>query len=168
MRAADPSGGSFLDIRTPVKLPDALRGERYAFVMLPLSEFREGGDITAENVGVGKLCPLLDEDRGLPSDSFVQGIVIFSSRAEALATWLAGAEVSSLKCDLRRRELVVEADISTQFLLARLNDIQRAEAASFEEGKDSLNGLHFMSIQQDEEADPTGFWLLRELSTAAL
>ncbi len=168
MRAADPSGGSFLDIRTPVKLPDALRGERYAFVMLPLSEFREGGDITAENVGVGKLCPLLDEDRDLPSDSFVQGIVIFSSRAEALATWLAGAEVSSLKCDLRRRELVVEADISTQFLMARLNDVQRAEAASFEEGKDSLNGLHFMSIQQDEEADPSGFWLLRELSTAVL
>jgi hypothetical protein len=82
MRAADPSGGSFLDIRTPVKLPDALRGERYAFVMLPLSEFRQGGDITVDNIGVGKLCPLLDEDMELPSDSFVQGIVIFSSRAE--------------------------------------------------------------------------------------
>ncbi len=48
----------------------------------------------AQNIGVGKSCPLLDEERDLPSDSFVQGIVIFSSRAEALATWLAGVEVS--------------------------------------------------------------------------
>jgi hypothetical protein len=93
MRAADPSGGSFLDIRTPVKLPDALRGERYAFVMLPLSEFREGGDITGENIGVGKLCPLGDEDAELPSDSFVQGIVIFSSRAEG--TYLTKKKVRS-------------------------------------------------------------------------
>ena len=42
------AGRGFLDISSPVKLPDALRGERYAFVSLPLSEFREGGGVTAE------------------------------------------------------------------------------------------------------------------------
>ncbi len=65
-------------------------------------------------------------------------------------------------------ELIVEADILTQFLMAWLNDVQWAKAASFEEGEDSLNCLHFMSIQQDEEVDPTGFWLLCGLSSAVL
>ena len=161
MRAADPSGGSFLDIRTPVKLPDALRGEKYAFVSLPLAEFREGGGITPDNIGVGKLCPTDDD---IPSDSFVQGIVILTPRAKALSTWLAGTEVASLKCDLRRRELVMEADISTQYLMAKLNDEQREEGAIFEEGKDKLRGLHFISVQRDEDDDPSGFWLLREIS----
>merc|ERR1712176_1221414 len=30
---------AFLDVRTPVKMPDALRGEKYAFVALPVAEF---------------------------------------------------------------------------------------------------------------------------------
>ena len=46
-------GATFLDIRTAVKLPDALRGEKYAFVGLPLSEFIQGGGVSIENVGVG-------------------------------------------------------------------------------------------------------------------
>jgi len=162
MAAAGPSGPSFLDIRTPTKLPDALRGEKYAFVSLPLAEFREGGGITQENIGIGKICPI-DED--LPSDAFVNGIVILSSRAKALATWLAGTEVCSLKCDLRRRTLVMEADIATQYLMARLNDDQRTEGAIFEEGKDKLRGLHFLSVQYDDDSDPEGFWVLREINT---
>jgi len=35
--------GAVLDIRTAVKLPDALRGEKFAFVGLPLAEFLRGG-----------------------------------------------------------------------------------------------------------------------------
>ena len=156
------SGPSFLDVRTPVKLPDALRGEQYAFVGLPLAEFLPGGDISQENVGVGKLCPV---DSSLPADAFVQGIVILTKRAKALASWLAGTEVVALKCDLRKRQLIMETDIDTQYLVARLNDMQRLEGAAFEEGKDALNGLHFISVQQDDESDPAGFWLLREIPT---
>jgi hypothetical protein len=152
---------SFLDVRTPVKLPDALRGEQYAFVALPLAEFLPGGDITSENIGVGKLCPIDATD--LPADAFVQGVVILTQRPAALASWLAGTEVVGLKADLRKRQLIMETDIDTQYLVARLNDVQRSEAAAFEEGKDSLNGLHFISVQQDEESDPAGFWLLREI-----
>eukprot|EP00591_Stephanopyxis_turris_P001857 CAMPEP_0195519342 /NCGR_PEP_ID=MMETSP0794_2-20130614/14588_1 /TAXON_ID=515487 /ORGANISM="Stephanopyxis turris, Strain CCMP 815" /LENGTH=298 /DNA_ID=CAMNT_0040648473 /DNA_START=350 /DNA_END=1246 /DNA_ORIENTATION=+ len=159
MAMAD-TGSSFLDIRTPTKLPDALRGEKYAFVSLPLAEFREGGGINAENIGVGRICPIDDD---LASDEFVSGIVILSSRAKALASWMAGTEISSLSADLRRRNLVIEADINTQFLMARLNDGQREEGAIFEEGKDKLRGLHFVSVQKDEDDDPAGFWLLREM-----
>jgi|EP00970_Alexandrium_tamarense_P001329 hypothetical protein len=153
-------GGTFLDIRTAVKLPDALRGEKYAFVGLPLAEFLPGGGIDNNNIGVGRLCPV---DSTLAADSFVQGVVILTPRAKALASWLAGTEVAGLKADLRKRELVMETDIDNQYLMAKLNDDQRREAAVYEEGKDALNGLHFISVQKDEDDDPAGFWLLREI-----
>mmetsp|Transcript_4956 Transcript_4956/g.9453 ORF Transcript_4956/g.9453 Transcript_4956/m.9453 type:complete len:348 (+) Transcript_4956:107-1150(+) len=151
---------SFLDVRTPIKLPDALRGEKYAFVALPVAEFLEGGGINNENIGVGRLCPM---DPNLPADEFVQGIVILTNRAEALASWLAGTELSGFYADLRKRTLVMETDIENQYLMAKLNDVQREEAAAFEEGKDKLNGLHFVSVQDDDESDPAGFWLLRAI-----
>ena len=153
-------GGTFLDIRTAVKLPDALRGEKYAFVGLPLAEFMKGGGINDDNVGVGRLCPV---DDSLPADSFVQGVVILTPRAKALASWLSGTEVAGLKADLRKRELVMETDIDNQYLMAKLDDDQRKEAANFEEGKDALSGLHFISVQRDEDDDPAGFWLLKEI-----
>lgn len=156
------TGPSFLDIRTPIKLPDALRGEKYAFVALPLAEFLRGGSVTEENIGVGKLCPV---DPALPADAFVQGVVILTQRPEALAAWLAGTEVAGLTCDLRKRNLIMETDIDTQYLMAKLNDVQREEGAAFMEGKDALNGLHFVCVQRDEDDDPAGFWLIRELPT---
>jgi hypothetical protein len=157
---------SFLDVRTPVRLPDALRGERYAFVALPLQEFLPGGGVTPENIGVGRLCPLPASDGGVeepPADAFVQGVVILTDRAAALAAWLAGTEMVGVSADLRRRVLTMEADIDTRYLMAKLNDRQRAEAAAFEEGKAALRGLHFVSVQKTEDDDPEGFWLLREL-----
>jgi hypothetical protein len=156
---------SFLDVRTPIKLPDALRGEKYAFVALPLSEFLPGGGVTSDNIGVGRLCPLPNQfDSSTPAaDTFVQGIVILTSRANALANWLAGTEVVGVSADLRKRVLLMETDIDTQYLMAKLNDQQRAEAAIFEEGKRLLQGLHFISVQKSEDDDPEGFWLLREL-----
>jgi RNA-binding protein Tab2/Atab2 len=102
----------------------------------------------------------------LPADSFVQGIVILTDRPNALASWLAGTELASVSCDLRKRNLLMETDIDTQYLMARLNEEQRQEGAAFEEGKDTLNGLHFVCVQKDEEDDPAGFWLLREIPTA--
>jgi len=158
---AGGDSSAFLDIRTPVKLPDSLRGEKYAFVSLPLAEFAEGGGVTTSNIGVGRLCPI---DSDLPGDSFVQGIVVFSSRSKALATWLAGVELCGVKCDIRKRVLVMEADISTQYLMARLNDAQREEGAIFEKGKNDLRGLHFVSVQKSDDDDPDGFWLIRDIS----
>ena len=158
--AGGPAKASFLNVRTPVKLPDALRGEKYAFVALPVAEFKKGGSINQDNIGVGRLCPV---DPRLAADEFVQGIVIMTNRADALASWLAGTELSGFNADLRKRTLVMDTDIENQYLMAKLNDFQREEAAAFEEGKDNLNGLHFVSVQIDDESDPSGFWLLREI-----
>lgn len=41
------------DRQTPTALPDALRGEQYAFVGMPISEFRNE-NINYDNVGVGR------------------------------------------------------------------------------------------------------------------
>lgn len=153
---------AFFDVRTPLKLPDALRGEKYAFVGLPVAEFMKDGSINDDNIGVGKLCTLPE---GVAADSFIQGIVILTSRANALATWLAGTEVVGMSCDLRKRTMVMETDIDNEYLMAKLNDEQREEANIFEEGKASLGGLHFISVQIDENEDPAGFWLLRDLPT---
>jgi hypothetical protein len=161
---ATTAAPSFLDVRTPIKLPDALRGEKYAFVALPIQEFLPGGGVTPDNIGVGRLCQLpADIAENVAADTFVQGVVILTNRAASLAAWLAGTEVVALQADLRKRILTMETDIDTQYLMAKLNDQQRAEAVAFEEGKDMLQGLHFISVQKTEDDDPEGFWLLREL-----
>ena len=82
---------------------------------------------------------------------------------EALAAWLAGTEVAGMTCDLRKRNLIMETDIDTQYLVARLNDAQREEGAAFEEGKEQMGGLHFLCVQKGEDDDPAGFWLMRDL-----
>eukprot|EP00548_Thalassiothrix_antarctica_P005576 CAMPEP_0194134254 /NCGR_PEP_ID=MMETSP0152-20130528/4334_1 /TAXON_ID=1049557 /ORGANISM="Thalassiothrix antarctica, Strain L6-D1" /LENGTH=322 /DNA_ID=CAMNT_0038829895 /DNA_START=203 /DNA_END=1171 /DNA_ORIENTATION=+ len=151
---------TFLDIRVPRKLPDALRGEKYAFVGLPAFEFLDGGSISSENIGMGKLCTL---PRNLPADAFIQGVVILTQRAKALATWLSGVEIVGMSCNLRKRTVVMETDIDTEYLMAKLNDVQRKEANIFEEGKAGMAGLHFISVQENEDEDPEGFWLLRDL-----
>jgi hypothetical protein len=149
---------SFLNIRTPIKLPDSLRGESYAFVGLPVAEFRSGGGVSSDNIGVGQLCPVPNH---LPGDVFIPGVVILSQRAKALSSWLSGTELVSITADLRKRILLMETDIDTCYLMARLNDEQRAEGAIFEQGKDEVDGLHFVSVQVSDNEDPAGFWLLR-------
>jgi RNA-binding protein Tab2/Atab2 len=153
---------SFLDVRTPIRMPDSLRGEQYAFVSLPWAEFMPGGGVTTDNIGVGRLCPI-PASLDIAGDAFCPGVVILTPRAEALARWLAGTELVGLSADLRKRVLIMETDVDTQYSTARLNEVQRTEAATFEQGKRPAQGMHFVSVQVDEEADPAGFWLLRNL-----
>ncbi|CAM9498434.1 unnamed protein product [Laminaria digitata] len=152
---------AFFDIRTPTPLPDALRGEQYAFVGMPVSEFRQG-NINDDNVGVGRLCPL---DASLPDDAIIPGLAMFTTRAEPLATWMTGLEVAYFKADLKNRELALECGINTQYLVARVIGDQRKEAQNFEETKRSLGGFHFVAVQNDADADDVaGFWLLKEVN----
>lgn len=81
-------------IKLPVRLPEQLRGEKYAFVTLPYAEFAEGA-INAENIGFGALCPL--PRTGLPADALVHGLVIFSKRSAAIAAWLTGIDLVFVK-----------------------------------------------------------------------
>jgi len=151
-------------VKLPVKLPDQLRGEQYAFVTLPYAEFMPGGGITAENIGFGALCPLPSQAKIEP-DAMVPGVVIFSKRSAAIAAWFAGTDLAFVKATLESRELLLEVGLDTQYLLARIRTPeQQLEAELFEEGKARTEGLHFISVQTNAEAEsPDGFWLLKDV-----
>ena len=89
--------------------------------------------------------------------------------------------------------MVLEVGIDTQYLMATLNDVRRVEgkgnidsnvrgnsntqtvkseallaflddtAQIFEKGKEQLDGVHFLALQENEESEEVqGFFLLRE------
>ena len=81
---------------------------------------------------------------------------------------LASTELASVRADSTQRQLVLDVALDESFLVARLDDSQRVEAAGFEKGKAGLDGLHFVVVQRpdDDGVEPAGFWLLREMSAA--
>eukprot|EP01041_Mallomonas_annulata_P007960 gene7960-16295_t len=146
------------DVSQPDRLPDVLKSESYAFVALPAEAFWNG-EVNDENVNRGKLCPLDD----LPKEGWVHGITLFSKRSESVAAWMSGLELAFIRADLIGRELVLETDITTQFVIAPLLDAQKKEAQIFEKGKTAVNGYHFISVQSTPESEEVqGFWLLRK------
>ena len=148
------------DVNQPDKLPDVLKSESYAFVALPAEVFWDG-QVNNENIKRGRLCPIKD----LPKTGWVHGITLFSKRADAVAAWMSGLELSYLKSDLISRELFLNTDISTQYIVAPLMDAQKREAQIFEKGKSNAEGYHFLSVQYTPESEEVeGFWLLRQFS----
>lgn len=152
------------DVSSPDRLPDVCKSESYAFVALPSSAFLKG-DVNADNIKKGKLAPL----NGMPvtadekDPKWVHGITLFSKRASAVAAWMNGLEISSLKADLIGRELLLNTDIRSQYIVAPLSDAQKKEAQIFERGKAAADGFHFISVQYEPESeDVEGFWLLRQ------
>lgn len=149
------------DIRQPDRLPDVCKAESYAFVALPAEAFHDG-DVNKDNIKRGRLCPV-DE---MPKEGWIHGITLFSKRAEAVAAWMNGLEMAHLQANLLSRELMLNTDISTQFIVAPLLDAQRREAQIFEKGKTTSEGFHFISVQESPESeDVEGFWLMREFDT---
>lgn len=149
------------EVKQAEKLPDTLRAQSYAFVALPAESFWNG-EINQENMQRGKVVPLRD----MPKTGWIHGITLFSSRATSIATWMTGVEIASLKADLLTKELILNADITRQFVVAPLTDKQKEEARVFEKGKASSNGYHFLSVQAGPDADGVeGFWLLREFDS---
>ncbi|KAJ1623463.1 hypothetical protein T492DRAFT_1054731 [Pavlovales sp. CCMP2436] len=148
--------------RQPVKMPDALRGDKWAFVELPLGELRgPDASIDASNIGFGNTFSV--EDIDLPDSALVPGLLITSTRAEPLAAWMSGTELASVTADLERGDLSLEVGIDTLYMFARLWDLtQREEAASFMRTCREARGLHFIAVRESlEEEGVKGFWLLR-------
>ena len=148
------------DVTQPDRLPDVLKAESYAFVALPAEAFWNQ-EVNKENINRGRLCPILD----LPKTGWVHGITLFSKRSESVAAWMSGLEIASLRADLLSRELILNTDISTQFIVAPLMDAQKKEAQIFEKGKTAANGYHFLSVQATPESEEVeGFWLIRQFA----
>jgi hypothetical protein len=144
-----------------VPLPEAARGESWAWASLPLQALREAGEW---ELGFAGLVPLPAD---LEPDVPVPGIRLFSpSRALALAGWLAGLE--PVRLEISARQLVLEAGMEDRWLLTNLTSAEaEAAAGAFAAARTQAGGLQFIAVQA-HEADQRfeGFWLLRDLPDA--
>jgi len=138
------------EIVTPQPIPDALMGERWAFVHLPAQEFA-----TMEPLRFGERVKF-----DLPPDTLVPGLVVFSGRALAMAAWMQGAEPVALSFADGR--LLLEAGAGEEWIMIRTKDAQIGlEGQRFETRKVDSLGYHFLAIQPSPESEePTGFWTL--------
>jgi hypothetical protein len=144
-----------------VPLPEAARGESWAWASLPLEALAGAGEW---DLGFEGLVPL---PSGLEAEVPVPGIRLFSpSRALALAGWLAGLE--PVRLEISGLQLVLEAGMEDRWLLTNLDQAEaEAAARAFAAARTQAGGLQFMAVQANE-ADQRfeGFWLLRDLPDA--
>jgi RNA-binding protein Tab2/Atab2 len=149
---------------TPVALPDALIGEKWAFVSLPIAAFDE---MSEWDIGFGEAFGL--PMTGLGPETQIPGLIIFSSRSTALAGWMSGLELAFMKLDsespIAPARLVLDTGANDRWILANLKDAAtEAEAKQFEAAKQQAKQVHFLAIQSNPESESfAGFWLLHEL-----
>lgn len=142
----------------PVPLPEAARGDRWAWATLPAAALAEAGEW---DLGFSGLLPL---PSGLDPAAPVPGIRLFSrSRSLAIAGWLAGLEPVRFELDGNR--LVLEAGLEDRWLLSDLREEERqAAAAAFAAARQQSGGLQFLAVQSSADNPRLeGFWLLRDL-----
>lgn len=147
----------------PQPLPDALIGERWAFVSLEAEAFAEMPDW---EVGFSEAFPL--QFYGLQPNTLVPGLIIYSARALPLAAWMSGLELAYLRFNESPPQFVLETGASDAWILANLPtaDLQ-AEAKAFEQAKQAARQIHFVAVQTKPDADSfAGFWLMQQLNLA--
>lgn len=147
----------------PQPLPDALMGERWAFVSLEAAAFAE---MSEWEISFSEAFPV--EMFGLAPNALVPGLIIYSSRALPLAGWMSGLELAFLRFNETPPQLVLETGANDAWILANLptKDLQ-AEAKAFETAKQQAQNIHFLAVQSSPEAESfAGFWLMQELNLA--
>lgn len=166
-RYSDKANSMFnLDLGAPEPLPDALRGEKWAFVQLPLGPLREmlkkveQGDMFGSTFSLSS-AGLSD----LPNDVLVPGVAVFSRRALPMAAWTNGLEIAAVKADVERSCLILETGVNQRWRYGgwRPSAESVEEAEGWEEAKQGLSGLHFLAVQPDPDSeDLNGLWLLQD------
>jgi len=144
----------------PQPLPDALQGEKWAFVSLEAAAFAEMPDWA---IAFGEAFPL--QLAGITPDRRIPGLMIFSRRATPLAAWMSGLELGCLQFESDPTpRLLLETGMSDRWIVASLgNSTLRQEAQNFERAKQQANGVHFLAIQPNPDSEAfAGFWLLQE------
>jgi RNA-binding protein Tab2/Atab2 len=147
---------------TPVALPDALMGEKWAFVSLPIAAFDE---MSEWDIGFGEAFGL--PMTGLSPETQIPGLIVYSSRATALAGWMSGLELAFIKLDSSPPpKLVLDTGANDRWILANLRDAAtEKEAKGFEAMKKQSKQVHFLAIQSNPKSESfAGFWLLHELT----
>ena len=152
----------------PRPLPDALRGESWAFVALPLVGVKEEAEQVRANRVFGDL---LEIDPTLEDDTLIPGIAVYTRRVAALAGWTKGLELGGISVDFDMGTLLLDTGVSDSWQYARFRQTKELmkEAREWEEVKAAVNGLHFLAIQTDEDAETTdGFWILQDFTQAQI
>lgn len=147
--------------QTPVPLPDALEGQKWAFVSLEASAFEE---MDEWDIDFGEAFPL--SMMGLTPETRIPGIIIFSSRAKPLAGWMSGLELAFVRFENQPiPRLLLETGASDSWILANIKDPKIiAEAKGFEAAKENASMVHFLAVQSSPNSEAfAGFWLLQEL-----
>jgi len=151
-----------LESPLPQRLPDALEGQEWLFVTLTGADF---ADMHEWEIGFGESFPI--EFANLSPESRIPGVLIFSPRALPLAGWMSGLELAWLRLDTSKgTRLVLETGATESWILANIkNENTVAEAKGFEQAKQKVNGVHFIGVQSDRQAESfAGFWLLQEVN----
>jgi hypothetical protein len=149
---------------TPQPLPDALRGQQWAFVSLEASAF---ADMPDWKIDFEEAFPIAMA--GVAPDTKIPGIIIYSSRALPLAGWMSGLELAFVKTsEDKPARLLLETGASESWILANLTTPPlQQEARNFEALKQKANQVHFLAVQSDPNSEAfTGFWLMQELNLA--
>ncbi|MFB8790311.1 MAG: Tab2/Atab2 family RNA-binding protein [Potamolinea sp.] len=161
----DPSAVAASFVRyqpqTPVPLPDALEGQKWAFVSLEASAFE---DMNEWEIDFGEAFPL--SMIGLTPETRIPGIIIFSSRAKPLAGWMSGLELAFVRFENQPLpRLLLETGASDSWILANIKDPKIIdEAKGFESAKEKAAMVHFLAVQSSSNSEAfAGFWLLQEL-----
>ncbi len=147
---------------TPVALPDALIGEKWSFVSLPIAAFDE---MSEWDIGFGEAFGL--PMTGLGPETQIPGLMIYSSRATALAGWMSALELAFIKFESGPPpRLVLDTGANDRWIVANLRDAAtEKEGKAFEAAKKQAKQVHFLAIQSNPDSESfAGFWLLHELS----
>lgn len=146
----------------PQRLPDALEGQKWQIVSLPVEAF---DDFNEWPIDFGEAFPL--QQAGLAPDTLVPGLVIYSPRATAIAAWMSGLELAAVNFEPEGKpNLVLETGVLDRWILAPLPTPElQAEVKRFETAKQAANHIHFIAIQANPEVESfAGFWLLRDVA----
>lgn len=150
-------------ISPPIELPDAFRGEMWAFVQLPLWELQK----ETREVEEGKLFGSsfhVENYSKIQRNALIPGVAVFSGRAGPLAAWTNGLELAAISTDVRRACLVLETGIDTRWRYGsyKQNKAVDQEAQAWEKAKKLADGIHFLAIQSNPEStEVAGLWLLK-------
>ncbi|PHJ68012.1 hypothetical protein VF14_28570 [Nostoc linckia z18] len=146
----------------PQRLPDALEGQQWVFVSLAAEDLAE---MSEWEISFGEAFPL--ELAQVSPETRIPGVLFFSPRALPLAGWMSGLELAFLRVDTNQEtRLLLETGVSESWIVANIKKPQTlAEAKGFEEAKQKANGVHFLGVQSNPQAESfAGFWLLQEVS----
>ncbi len=145
----------------PRPLPDALVGQRWAFVNLSAKDF---ADMPEWPMDFGEAFPLSLAAVG--PEAVIPGIVIFSPRAAAMAAWMSGLELAEMQVEATKSpRLILETGAAESWILSPLGtpELQK-EAKRFEATKAAANQVHFLALQTSAETEAfAGFWLMQGL-----